>query len=45
VKKEARPRLRDLLFTSRDPPNISGMAEDTHLKFASGLKVRDTRLK
>ena len=31
--KGAWPRSHDLLFKFRDPPNISGMAEDTNLKF------------
>jgi len=41
--KVARPRSRDLLFKFWDPPNISGTAEDTNLKFACGLLVRDTK--
>ena len=32
-QKEAWPRSRDLFFSFWDPPNISGMAEDTNLKF------------
>jgi len=28
------PRSRDLHFKFWDPPNISGMAEDTNLKFS-----------
>jgi len=31
--KGAWPRLRDLLFKFWDPPNFSGTAEDTNLKF------------
>jgi len=35
VKKGARPRSRDLLFKFWDPPpNISGTAEGTKLKFS-----------
>jgi len=33
-QKGAWPRSRDLLFKFWDPPNISGMAEDTNLKFS-----------
>ena len=32
-QKGAWPRSRDLFFKFWDPPNISGMAEDTNLKF------------
>jgi len=32
-QKGAWPRSRDLLFKFWDPPNISGTAEDTNLKF------------
>ena len=32
-QKGAWPRSRDLLFKFWDPLNISGMAEDTNLKF------------
>ena len=31
------PRLRDLLFKFCDPPNISGIAEDTNLKFCKQI--------
>jgi len=32
-------RSRDLLFKFRDPPNISGTAEDTNLKFC--MRIED----
>jgi len=32
-QKGAWPRSRDLFFKFCDPPNISGMAEDTNLIF------------
>ena len=37
-QKEAWPRSRDLLFKFLDPPNISGMAEDTNLKFCMRIE-------
>jgi len=33
-QKEAWPRSRDLLFKFWDPPNISGTAKGTKLKFS-----------
>jgi len=39
------PRSLGLLFTFWDPPNISGMAEDTNLKFCMSTKVMDTKPK
>jgi len=33
-QKRAWPRSRDLLFKLLGPPNISGMAEGTKLKFS-----------
>jgi len=32
------PRSRDLLFKFWDPPNISGMAKDTKLKFCMRIE-------
>jgi len=46
VKKGVAPRSLGLLFTFWDPPpNISGMAEDTNLKFCMSTKVMDTKPK
>jgi len=39
-QKEARPRSRDLLFKFYDPSNISGMAEDTNLKFCMRIESK-----
>ena len=36
-QKGAWPRSRDLLFKLWDPPNISGTAEDTKLKFSTQI--------
>jgi len=36
-QKGAWPRPRDLLFKFWEPPNISGMAEDTNLKFCKQI--------
>ena len=37
-QKGAWPRSRDLLFKFRDPPYISGTAEDTNLKFCMRIE-------
>ena len=44
-EKGAWPRSRDLLYKFWDPPNISGMAEDTISNFACGFMVRNTKPK
>jgi len=37
-QKGAWPRSRDLLFKFWDYPNISGMADDTNLKFCMWIE-------
>jgi len=37
-QKRAWPRSRDLLFKFWDPPNISGKAEGTNLKFCTQIE-------
>ena len=39
-QKGAWPRLRDLLFKFRDPPDISGTAEDANLKFSVQIDLK-----